>query len=327
MKDWNNLTADEDLILGKHYTKGRNGKTIKYVVVHHNAGTLSIQGCYNVWQTREASAHYQVDVNGRIGQLVWDADTAWHAGNYDANCESIGIEHADVSTSPWLVSEATLDNGAHLVAAVCKYYKLGRPQWGVNVFPHSHFSSTACPASLYGSQKDAYMSRAQQWYDKMTGDTSKPVSPSKPAAKPQSVDLNALANAVIRGEYGNGEQRKAKLGSNYDAVMAIVNKKLGASTTAQSKPASVNIDDLARRVIAGEFGSGEARRKALGANYQKVQDRVNQMLGVSSKPAAVNVDDLARRVIRGEFGTGEARKRALGSNYAAVQARVNQMLS
>lgn len=326
MKDWNTLTADEDLILSKHFTKGRNGKNIKYVVVHHNAGSLSIQGCYNVWQTREASAHYQVDVNGRIGQLVWDADTAWHAGDFNANCESIGIEHADISTSPWKISDATLDNGAHLVAAVCKYYKLGRPQWGVNVFPHSHFSATACPASIYGSQKDAYIAKAQQWYDKMTGGTSKPATQSKPASKPQSVDLNALADAVIRGDYGNGDQRKAKLGSNYDAVMAIVNKKLNVTT--QSKPASVNIDDLARRVINGEFGTGEARRKALGANYQKVQDRVNQMLGASgSAKPSVNIDDLARRVIAGEFGTGEARKRALGSNYAAVQARVNQMLS
>lgn len=42
-----------------------------------------------------------------------------------------------------------------------------------------------------------------------------------------SVDLNALADAVIRGDYGNGAQRQAALGANYAAVQAIVNKKLG----------------------------------------------------------------------------------------------------
>jgi hypothetical protein len=42
-----------------------------------------------------------------------------------------------------------------------------------------------------------------------------------------AVDINALADAVIRGEYGNGDQRKARLGANYVAVQALVNRKLG----------------------------------------------------------------------------------------------------
>lgn len=165
LKDWNTLEADETRILSTHYTSGRSGRAIDKIVLHHNAGNLSIADCWNVWQTREASAHYQVDANGRIGQLVWDTDTAWHAGSWDANVTSIGIEHADISSSPWRISDATLDNGAHLVAALCHAYNLGRPQWGVNVFPHSHFSATACPASIQNEQRDAYMSRAQAWYD------------------------------------------------------------------------------------------------------------------------------------------------------------------
>lgn len=42
-----------------------------------------------------------------------------------------------------------------------------------------------------------------------------------------TTDLNALATAVIRGEYGNGQDRRARLGANYDRVMAIVNARLG----------------------------------------------------------------------------------------------------
>lgn len=144
MKDWNTLEADENRILTTHYTEGRNGAKINKVIIHHNGGNLSIAGCYSVWQTRPASAHYQVDQNGRIGQLVWDTNTAWHAGNWNANITSIGIEHADISSNPWSCSEATIDNGAHLVAAVCKYYGLGRPEWGKNLFGHSDFCSTAC---------------------------------------------------------------------------------------------------------------------------------------------------------------------------------------
>lgn len=163
--DWDNLNADVTKLMNVHYNEGREGRTIDKIVIHHNGGNLSIDQIWNVWQSREASAHYQVETGGRIGQLVNDWDTAWHAGDWDANLTSIGIEHADDSTDPWHVSDAAVDAGAHLVAALCKAYNLGRPEWGRNVFPHSQFTSTSCPASLAGDQRDGYMARAQAYYD------------------------------------------------------------------------------------------------------------------------------------------------------------------
>ena len=175
MKNWEKLEADVNKILKVHYTKGRSGAKVNKVVVHYNYGNLTVEGCYSVWQDRPASAHYQVEDDGRIGQLVWDSDTAWHAGNWQANISSIGIEHANKSDGT--ITEKCLDNGAHLVAAVCKYYGLGRPQWLKNVFPHKYFASTSCPGQIYGSQKDDYIKRAQYWYDKMSGkDVQKPSS-------------------------------------------------------------------------------------------------------------------------------------------------------
>lgn len=168
MQDWDKCIADKTMLIKTHYSKGQPGRKIRKIVLHHNAGNLTIEGCYNVWQTREASAHYQVQSDGVIGQLVYDWDIAWHAGNWNANLDSIGIEHADESNSPWRISQKCLDNGAHLVAALCKLYGLGRPQWRVNVFPHSAFCPTSCPCSLRDSQNSEYMQRAQQWYDSMT---------------------------------------------------------------------------------------------------------------------------------------------------------------
>lgn len=325
MKNWDTLEADENLLMNTHYTPGRSGRNIDKIVIHHNAGNLSIADCYNLWQTREASAHYQVDANGRIGQLVWDADTAWQADNWDANITSIGIEHADINTSPWTISDATLDNGAHLVAAICKYYGLGRPQWGVNVFPHSRFTATVCPASLAGTQNAAYMAKAQQWYDSMTGGTPAP-TPSQPAT--HGTNLEALADAVIRGEYGNGDERKQRLGSQYNAVMAIVNARYGVTTntTVTSTNTGVDIDGLARRVINGEFGVGDARKAALGSNYEAVQARVNQLLAGGTGTSSTDLNALADAVIRGDYGNGAQRQAALGANYAAVQALVNKKL-
>lgn len=333
MKNWENIEADENLILTKHFTPGRAG-TINKIVLHHNAGNLTIQGCYNVWQDREASAHYQVQSDGRIGQLVWDSDTAWHAGDFDANSTSIGIEHADCQAHPWKISDACLENGAHLVAALCKYYKLGRPTWMKNVFPHNHFSSTECPASIAGSQNAAYMKRAQEWYDAMMKGASAP-APSKPATTKPSTNLNALADAVIRGDYGNGDERKKRLGANYNAVMKIVNQKLGASS-APAKPAKKSIDTIAQEVINGAWGNGDDRRRRLeaaGYNYNQVQNAVNAKLsGGSYTPTnhtGPSLDDVAYAVIRGDFGNGDERRRrieAAGYNYNAVQSRVNQLM-
>lgn len=196
MKSWENLEADENLILSTHMTKGRQGCKVDKIVVHHNAGNLTARQIYDVWQTREASAHYQVAVDGRVSQHVWDTDTAWHTGDWASNLTSIGVEHADISSSPWMLSEATLDNGAHLVAALCKRYGLGRPQWRVNVFPHSDFTSTSCPASLAGDQNAAYMVRAQAWYDKMTGTASAPST-----AQPTQAATASSAVNVLQGTY------------------------------------------------------------------------------------------------------------------------------
>ena len=45
-----------------------------------------------------------------------------------------------------------------------------------------------------------------------------------------------------------------------------------------SSGGSFDVDALARRVIAGEFGSGEERKRRLGSYYSIVQRRVNEML-------------------------------------------------
>ena len=80
--DFENINADTNLIISQHYTQGRGGHAIDKVIIHHNAGNLSVEDCYRVWESREASAHYQVAIDGRIGQLVWDTDTAWHCGDF-----------------------------------------------------------------------------------------------------------------------------------------------------------------------------------------------------------------------------------------------------
>lgn len=307
MKNWETVDADEVRILSKHFSQGRGGHKVEFIGIHHNAGNLSIQQTYNVWQSRQASAHYQVDINGRIGQLVWDRDTAWALGNFDANQRSINIEHANNTGAAggWTVSEATLDNGAHLVAALCKLFKLGRPVWGQNVRPHSQISPTACPGALAGAQRDKYMARAQYWYDQMTG--SKPAPAPQPAPQPSPTTgylvkvttpvLNirkgagtnfATAGSVKKGEVytivaesaGQGASKWGKLKSGAGWISLDYVQKTSAGS-APSAPAKKDNTTIAREVLAGKWGNGNDRKnrlQAAGYDYNAVQNRVNQLL-------------------------------------------------
>lgn len=92
---------------------------------------------------------------------------------------------------------------------------------------------------------------------------------------------------------------------------------------------SGTIDELARRVIAGEFGSGDARKNVLGDKYDAVQKRVNEILsGTASAPAKKSVSEIAKEVLAGAWGNGNDRKNRLvaaGYNYDEVQNAVNAL--
>lgn len=87
------------------------------------------------------------------------------------------------------------------------------------------------------------------------GSTVTPSQPTDPLAGRSDEDL---ANAVIRGEFGSGDTRKQKLGARYDAVQALVNRKL-------SKPASSGRIYVVR---SGDTLSGIAAK--YGTTYQAI---------------------------------------------------------
>ncbi len=181
------------------------------------------------------------------------------------------------------------------------------------VIRHYDVTGKRCPAPYVSAGK---------WAELKAAITGGGVSGGGEAAAPAG-SVSDLARRVIAGEFGNGEARKAALGSRY----AEVNRMLSGS---ESGGSGADIEALTQAVIRGEYGNGDARRAALGSSYEAVQARVNQLLGSggsSGGSSAVDIDSLARAVIRGDYGNGEERKRRLGANYAAVQARVNALLS
>lgn len=86
--------------------------------------------------------------------------------------------------------------------------------------------------------------------------------------------------------------------------------------------AGKSIDQLVQETLAGKYGNGDARKAALGNQYQAVMDLIN---GKTSAPQKSD-EELAREVIAGKHGNGEDRKRSLGSRYEEVQKKVDELL-
>ena len=239
-----------------NYTKGRSGRSIEAITLHHMAGRLTAEQCGRIFQAkgRYGSSHYGVGYDGSIANYVDEEDTAWTNSNWDSNCKSITIEISDNDNS-WYVNDTTLNAVIKLVADIAKRRGLGKLVPGKNLTWHSMFTNTTCPGD-YLRSKMQYIA-----------DEANKINNPEPIKEKTTEEL---AQEVIAGKYGNGEDRKNALGDRYAEVQARVNEILAPAP----KP-SVDILDLVRKTIRGDFGNGEDRRNALGSNYDEVQKQVN----------------------------------------------------
>ena len=114
-----------------------------------------------------------------------------------------------------------------------------------------------------------------------------------------------------------------------DEWNAIAGK--GNATAPSTPPTpSKSVDEVAKEVLAGQWGNGDDRKnrlQAAGYDYNAVQAKVNELVKASSTPKK-SVDEIAKEVLAGKWGNGDDRKNKLtaaGYDYNAVQAKVNQL--
>lgn len=187
--NWAKLQFDER-ILTKHFTKGRAGKPLRFVVIHHSTIMATNNGAANdkmwsVWQNRQASAHYGVDKDF-VMQFVYDSNTAWATGSNEGNQQGISIEHHNKTGAPsWEIDSVTWKTGAKLAGTICFAKKLGRPKSNSagttgNLRFHSSFKATACPGPYMKKIWTDYVKEAQKAYDAL----AKPAPAPKPTPKP-----------------------------------------------------------------------------------------------------------------------------------------------
>lgn len=119
------------------YTPGRQGRKIVDLVIHHwgldgQTHDGVVDWFCNPAKGAQTSAHFVVSA-GRVHCIVSPTDTAWHAGDWDENLQSIGIECRPEAT-------------AADYATVAELVRWLRTKYGnIPLRPHKQFYSTDCP--------------------------------------------------------------------------------------------------------------------------------------------------------------------------------------
>lgn len=154
--------------LSPHCTKPRQG-TIKGISIHTMAGPGSVEGCGQVFQTSEASSHYGIGPDGRIGQYVLEENRAWCCSHkVDHQVVTIEVSSIQSYEEPYECTAAAFESLIDLCVDICRrngikklIWKEGKQycpaftgNWAVcNMVPHRYTTDKgkSCPGNyLFG---------------------------------------------------------------------------------------------------------------------------------------------------------------------------------
>lgn len=288
--NWRELEFNETLLLPRNYNK-RTG-TIQFFAIHHmiilnrnKNDNEANRACYDTWinQGREASANYGVD-GDFVDQFVYDGNAAWANANYWANHNCLSIEHANATLdepgthNDYVIDDRTFFNGARLVANGHLKYNI-KPKRNVTVRKHKEFYATGCPGPYMDRNWDRYFDLMMDIYNQIKAGRPMPKveNPKRSTPQPAKLSSNQVALEVIRGVWGNGQDRVNRLrasGYNPEEIQKLVNQL-------KKGPGRKSVDQVASEVIKGMWGNGSDRYyrlKKSGYDPDAVQRRVNQLL-------------------------------------------------
>ena len=209
-----------------------------------------------------------------IPVLDWEADQSvpWVNAFVERYHELTGI-WPWVYANPWRFKQGEVNEN-------CGRWVAGYPNNGItdinygidNDLPSSYNVGSVCAWQFSSSVRidgyngildgDVFYGDKNAWEKYTVSNGSIPSKPS--GSKAPSCTTLELAIAVMNGSYGNGDERKKKLGSRYDEVQGFINHVATASD-----------ETLASEVKAGKYGNGSDRKLILGGRYDKVQSIIN----------------------------------------------------
>jgi N-acetylmuramoyl-L-alanine amidase len=144
--------AKQDSANVANYQRGRQGE-IKGVVLHGTAGPNAVGHFKN--PKSQVSAHYVIEQDGSVIQMVSEDDTAWHAGGVSADSEFangpnpnswlIGIEFSRDTENANDMPEVQIEAGLKLVKDMKRRYGNG-----FGIYTHDQFDTTrVCPGPKF----------------------------------------------------------------------------------------------------------------------------------------------------------------------------------
>ena len=324
-------------------TSPRN-HVIDTITIHCVVGQCSVETLGNIFapSSRQASSNYGIGYDGKIGMYCPEEDRSWCSSNGANDHRAVTIEVASDTTHPYAVTAEAYNALIDLVTDICKRNNIKQLLWKAdksligqvdkqNMTVHRWFAAKACPGdylyNLHGDIANKVNARLNP--------APAPTSPKK------SVD--EIAKEVLRGDWGNGADRKNRLteaGYDYNEVQSIVNRLVSGEPAPAPTPEPVptpapvqkSVNEIAKEVIRGDWGNGADRKRRLteaGYNYDEVQAEVDRILKGGTTSPKKSVDEVAKEVIQGKWGNGAERVERLskaGYDPKAVQNRVNQML-
>lgn len=339
---------------------GRRNHRIDRITPHCVVGQLSVESLGGVFanSSRQASSNYGIGYDGRVALYVDENNRSWCSSSASNDNRAVTIECASDLSEPYYMNDKVISSLIDLCVDICRrngkdtLIWFGNKNKSLNYEPddnecvitvHRWFANKSCPGDYLYNR----LGEIAKKVTKRLGGENVTYNSSSGNNSDDSLDIHAIAQEVIKGKYGNGNDRKRaleNLGYNYNEVQAEVNRILGkgsSSGSSSSNSSSYNVTAIAKDVISGKYGNGETRKKNLesrGYNYNEVQKEVNRLLNSgsnssssnSSSSNSSNITAIAKEVIQGKYGNGDARKRNLeakGYNYNQVQAEVNRLLN
>lgn len=300
-------------------TSPRNHK-IDTITIHHMAGNLSVEACGNVFAptSRQASSNYGIGSDGRIGMYVEEKDRSWCSSSGANDNRAITIEVANDGGAPdWHVSDAAIKSLIELCVDICKRNGIARLLWKndksligqvdkQNLTIHQWFAPTACPGP-YLHNKLGYI--ADEVNKKLEASEPKKEPAATTMYRVQTGAYTSLTNAnnqfkkvkdagfdaymvksdgyykIQVGAYSvkkNAENMLAKLkAAGFSAFITTKSGTAVSTTNTYTSPQKKTNEEIAKEVIQGKWGNGQARKDVLtkaGYNYNTIQSIVDKLL-------------------------------------------------
>ena len=297
--------------------------SIDFVVIHNDAGRMNPKEYVDWLRERDKSlgiAHYYCN-RKMIAQVLNTSDIGYHTGEWWSNCRSIGYEVCEslkVSDEDFLANEDVA-----LAQATEDLLFYGLPINTDTVRLHHEFVPTTCPhrsMELHGGTTEsvkAYFVQRMQYFATLgdnVGVILLRLGNYGNKFKLETVIHNrrdssrSIAQKVIDGEFGNGEERVRRLTeAGYDAT---------------------EVQNEVNRIMVGEGGDSNEDTNT-ETTEQNSDCRILCCIGESQLYRDDDIETIAAEVIQGDWGNGEERKERLeqaGYDYDVVQARVNDLL-